>query len=89
MRTAKEMRKLVENHEKSIKDEARVEDILIYLDEHCEQRAKDGFNYYNFIQLIDGGGSFPTELLTSKLDKLGYKISGRISQFNFYMKVEW
>lgn len=89
MRTAEEMRKLNEDHEKSIKDEAKVEEVLMFLDEQCSRHAKDGFHYYRFTQLADGSDSFPIELLASKLSKLGYEVSVRISQFDFYIGIKW
>lgn len=89
MRTAEEMRKLNEDHEKSIKDEARVEEVLAHLDEQCSQRAKNGWGDYSFVQIKDDSDEFPIELLVSKLNRLGYVVNVRISRFDFWIMIDW
>ena len=44
---------------------------------------------YSFVQIKDGSDEFPIELLVSKLNKLGYIVNVQISQFDFWVMIDW
>lgn len=89
MRTAREMRQLLEDYERSVEDEVKVRKMLVYLDDQCSQRAKNGLSNYVLTELVYEDYKFPLELLTSRLSKLGYEVSVRISQFTFTATIKW